>query len=345
MNQNLFFIGFQLLQEEINPRMEKLRDEQQQYVEFQKLKRDIDHLTHIHYSYKYLQCKKQMETCDKNIELATMFVENSRKEIENNIAESEAIVNQCQEVQERIDAETGGELAELEKELAVKSKTEATANGAKKSASQDVDAEKRKLKLIQKNLSKDEEALQSKEAQVAKVGGLFQKLKETDENDSKAFSDAQKRFQAISAGLDMNEDGQASSLQEQLISEYLFLRMIQLAKPTIFFSISIATKTKLSEATTTIKKSEMDLKYMTKVLQDKEKTQTKSDTSYQKNQQNLANKEQEVKQIEVCEFQIYFFRFILRMHFVINLYTGTIGKNRLPRRIFGRIGKASRHIE
>lgn len=46
----------------------------------------------------------------------------------------------------------------------------------------------------------------------------------------------------------------------------------------------------------------MDLKYMTKVLQDKEKTQTKSDTSYQKNQQNLANKEKEVKQIEVCEF-------------------------------------------
>lgn len=216
-----FFPNFipQLLQEEINPRMEKLRDEQQQYVEYQKLKRDIDHLTHIHYSYRYLQLKKAVENCEKSIEAANSFITKSREEIENNKTEAESIVTQCQEVQERIDAETGGQLAELEKELAVKSKTEATANGAKKSAGQEVDAEKRKLKLIQKNLSKDEEALTVKEAQMAKVGDLFQTLREADENDSKAFSDAQKRFQAISAGLEMNEDGQASSLQEQLTSK------------------------------------------------------------------------------------------------------------------------------
>lgn len=199
--------------------MEKLRDEQQQYVEFQKLKRDIDHLTHIHYSYKYLQLKKAMENCEKSIETANQFIDNSHKEIEKNVAETEAIVEQCAEVQQRIDAETGGELADLETQLAAKSKTEATANGAMKSAGHEVDAEKRKLKLIQKNVAKDEEALQTKEAQMAKVGGLFQSLREADEADSKAFSDAQKRFQAISAGLDMNEDGQASSLQEQLTSK------------------------------------------------------------------------------------------------------------------------------
>lgn len=210
----------QLLQEEINPRMEKLRHEQQQYVEFQKLKREIDHLTHIHYSYRYRQLEMAMESSSKSIESANKFIENSRTEIENNIAETERIVNESQEMQERIDAETGGELADLEKDLAVKAKTEATANGAKKSANQEVETEKRKLKLIQKNLSKDEDALQSKEAEMGRVGGLFQTLKEADEADSKAFSDAQKRFQAVSAGLDVNEEGQASSLQGQLTSEY-----------------------------------------------------------------------------------------------------------------------------
>lgn len=201
--------------------MEKLRDEQQQYVEFQKLKRDIDHLTHIHYSYKYLQMKKAMENCEKSIETANEFIESSRKEIEKNVTDSEAIVEQCSEMQKHIDAETGGELADLEKDLAAKSKTEATANGAKKSANHEVDAEKRKLKLVQKNVAKDEEALQAKESQMAKVGGLFQTLREADEADTKAFSDAQKRFQAISAGLDVNEDGQAASLQEQLTSELI----------------------------------------------------------------------------------------------------------------------------
>lgn len=206
--------------EEINPRMEKLREEQQQYDIFQKLKRDIDHLTHIHYSFKYLQLKKAMENCEKSIENANKYIEDSKKEIENGIAECEQIDQQCLEVQKRIDEETGGELAELEKELAGKSKVLATANGATKSAGQEVDSEKRKLKMLQKNLSKDEEALRAKEAQMAKVGDLFQSLKEADENDRKAFTDAQKRFQAVSTGLDMNEDGQATSLQEQLTSKF-----------------------------------------------------------------------------------------------------------------------------
>lgn len=44
----------------------------------------------------------------------------------------------------------------------------------------------------------------------------------------------------------------------------------------------------------------MDLKYMTKQLQDKEKTQMKSDSSYQTNKQKLEIKEKEIKHFEVC---------------------------------------------
>lgn len=43
----------------------------------------------------------------------------------------------------------------------------------------------------------------------------------------------------------------------------------------------------------------MDLKFATKSLQDKEKTQTKDDTSYRTNKANLEKKEREIKTIEV----------------------------------------------
>lgn len=49
----------------------------------------------------------------------------------------------------------------------------------------------------------------------------------------------------------------------------------------------------------------MDLKFMTKALQDKERTQTKTDSSYQKNKDNLDNKEREVKSIEVKDYFKY----------------------------------------
>lgn len=43
----------------------------------------------------------------------------------------------------------------------------------------------------------------------------------------------------------------------------------------------------------------MDLKFMTKSLSDKEKTQTKDDSSYQTNKANLDKKEREIKAMEV----------------------------------------------
>lgn len=201
----------------MQPRIEKLREEQSQYVEYQKIVRDIDYLTHIHVSFVYLNFKKAVENCEKNIKACATYIDNGTKEIEDNKNEIVKIDEECIAMQERIDSEEGGNLKELETELAAKSKAEATANGAKKSAHSEVETEKRKLKTLLKNTSKDEDALKEKEAQMKQVGGLFQNLKEADESGRKAFVDAQKRFQAISAGLDMNEDGEAASLQEQLI--------------------------------------------------------------------------------------------------------------------------------
>lgn len=218
--RNLISFFWQLLKEEVQPRIEKLREEQSQYVEYQKIVRDIDYLTHIHVSFVYQNCKKAVENCEKNIKSCGTYIENSIKEIEDNKNEIVRIDEECAVMQERIDGESGGSLVDLETELAVKSKAEATANGAKKSASSEVETEKRKLKTLLKNTGKDEEALKEKEAQMTEVGGLFQNLKDTDEADRKAFADAQKRFQAISAGLDMNEDGEAASLQEQLIGTH-----------------------------------------------------------------------------------------------------------------------------
>lgn len=200
--------------------MIKLRDEQQAYMEFQQLKRDIDHLTHIHISYLYLQRRKAVQNCEKTIESANVYIENSRKEITSNIAESETIDEECKAIQESIESESGGNLTELEKDLDVRMKTEAQASGVRKCATQEVDSEKRKLKTLQKNLSKDESALDTKATQMSEVGDMFQQLKDAAENDKKAYDDAQKRFQAVSTGLEMDEEGKTSSLQEQLISKY-----------------------------------------------------------------------------------------------------------------------------
>lgn len=228
-----------MLLEEVKPRIEKLREEQAQYNEFQKLNRDIDHLTHIHISHTFLQYKKAVSGCENEIAKVNEYIEKSQKKIEDNVSESEKIDQQCKEVQDAIDNHTGGELAEMEKELTAKTKAETQANAERKGAVSNVEAEKRKLKTLQRNMANDEKALTAKNEEHNRVGGLFQQLKETDEHDAKLYADAQKKLQAISAGLATTEGGETASLQEQLNSEYcIAMRMPHSSFWPIFFYFS-----------------------------------------------------------------------------------------------------------
>lgn len=65
----------------------------------------------------------------------------------------------------------------------------------------------------------DSAALTSKEQELAKVQNLFQSLKDADAADTEAFAASQRKFEAVSAGMDVNEDGEAETLQEQLMSK------------------------------------------------------------------------------------------------------------------------------
>lgn len=206
----------QVLTEEVKPRIDKLREEQAAYAEFQKITRDIDHLTHIHISYTYMQMTKKHEGGIKSVAEINEFIENSKEKIESNIKEGENIEQQCKEMQAAIDSNAGGELAELEKELTVKTKAATTANAEKKEATSTFEAEKRKLKMLERNIANDEKALADKNEEHNRVGDLFQQLKEADENDAKAYKDAQQKLQAISSGLATTEGGETATLQDQL---------------------------------------------------------------------------------------------------------------------------------
>lgn len=80
-------------------------------------------------------------------------------------------------------------------------------------------SEERKLKTLQKNVVIDENALVKKEAEMEKTENVFVKLKSDEADDLKAYQDAQKRFEAVNLGLALNDDGEATSLQDQLTSE------------------------------------------------------------------------------------------------------------------------------
>lgn len=78
---------------------------------------------------------------------------------------------------------------------------------------------------------------------------MFEALKKANDDDAQAAEAAEKRYEAVCSGLSVNEDGEAASLQDQLM----------------------AARSQVTEANTTIKTSEMELKHTQKVYNDKSK--------------------------------------------------------------------------
>jgi hypothetical protein len=54
---------------------------------------------------------------------------------------------------------------------------------------------------------------------IFQAGGTFETLKQQEADDLKAYQDAQKRVEAVNLGLALNDEGEATSLQDQLTSK------------------------------------------------------------------------------------------------------------------------------
>ncbi|KAL9913047.1 structural maintenance of chromosomes 2 [Glossina fuscipes fuscipes] len=272
-----------LLHEEVEPKLEKLRREKSAYMEYQKICRDIEYLTRIHISYLYLKYKDSLKSIEANIETLTGRIETAKQNIINNNEERERIKEKTKELQCHIDETSGGALREVETELERELMNEGKAAGNLKASQSTIDQEEKRLKSIVKSMEDDEKSLQLKQKEMDKAKNLFQNLKEADSADSLAYEEAQKKYEAVSQGLSTNEDGQASSLQDQLINA----------------------KQSLSEAQTLIKTSDMELKHSRQLLRQKESETQTNDAAYTKDknlhdklQSEIQNISQKLKSIE-----------------------------------------------
>ncbi|XP_030388372.1 structural maintenance of chromosomes protein 2 [Scaptodrosophila lebanonensis] len=265
-----------LLEEEVQPKLDKLRKERAAYQEYQKTCRDIEFLTRIHISAQYLQQREALKSVVIKEQKIEAHIDNCRSTRASNIEEIQKIEESVKEIQHQVDAEMGGALKDLETELTAKQAVQATTSGSLKAAQGTIGQDEKKIRMAAKNISDDEGALAKKQFDMSKVQGEFQSLKDADINDAQAYEKAQRKFEAVSQGLSTNEDGQASTLQEQLI----------------------VAKQQLSEAQTTIKTSEMELRHTRTLLKQKESETQSNDAAYIKDKNLQENLEAEIRKLE-----------------------------------------------
>merc|ERR1712203_728647 len=111
-----------ILNEEITPTLAKLKEERSTYLEYQKIQRELEHLTKLYIAWKFISAQEAAEKLDHDKKM----VEENLAKLQNDIVEGEkqieSITTRIEELQRQRDQEQGGKLEQLEKELKEKEK-------------------------------------------------------------------------------------------------------------------------------------------------------------------------------------------------------------------------------
>lgn len=162
-----------------------------------------------------------------------------------------------------------GSLKEAENE---ENKLVAAANGSRES----VKAEEKLVAQARTDVAQDEAALSQKEKELEKVGELFKSLKEKCDRDLELYAAAQERFEKVSAGFLLGENGESATLEQQLMSA----------------------KQNLTKARTEMERCEMRLKHGKEQLAKKQTEMRSTENEYRQDGKNLESVEAELKSIE-----------------------------------------------
>uniref|UniRef100_A0A7M5XBT0 SMC hinge domain-containing protein n=2 Tax=Clytia hemisphaerica TaxID=252671 RepID=A0A7M5XBT0_9CNID len=172
--------------------------------------------------------------------------------------------------------ESGNVLKELEKRVDELSKIEVKATSDVKHANESLNAEKKKLRQLQKNNTDSTSQLQSKEKLIEKLEHQISSFEERNTADAQAVTKAQDHYHAVSAGLSSNDDGEDKTLADQLME----------------------CKNAISKADTEIKQAQIKLKHEEGELKKKQADLKSTEKGYEKDKVAFEAMKKDLTKIE-----------------------------------------------
>ncbi|KAF6737987.1 Structural maintenance of chromosomes protein 2 [Oryzias melastigma] len=254
-----------ILDEEITPTMQKLQEERSSYLEYQKLMREIQHLSRLYVAWLFVCAEETKAKSAENLKEMQDKIAKMQATMAENESKIQELSAQIQELEKKNDQEVNGELKTLEMSLASVQREDAKAQSALDLKKQNLKDETKKRKELVKSMEEDKKVLVVKEKEVAKLSEQLQALQVEGQKNSAGLEAAEQHFKAVSAGLSTNEDGEEATLAGQMM----------------------ACKNDMSKADTEAKQAQMTLKHAQAELKTKQAEVKKMDGGYKKDQDTL----------------------------------------------------------
>ncbi|GKT48679.1 structural maintenance of chromosomes protein 4 [Colletotrichum spaethianum] len=207
----------ELLQDEIEPKLEKLRTEKRAFLDFQQTQNDLERLTRVVVAHDYVRCQEKLAQSAADLE----GKKQRQKDLEESAARLKSEISHLEEDVKRVRAQRDKELKKGGKaqglEDAVKKHSNelvrlATVMDLKKSSMAE---EKEKKTAVEKNVSELEATLQEKTQAFEEIKARFDAAKEDLEKQSQEAESKEELLQTLQTGV-ASKDGQESGYQGQL---------------------------------------------------------------------------------------------------------------------------------
>ncbi|NXC45171.1 SMC2 protein, partial [Penelope pileata] len=249
-----------VIDEEISPTLEKLKEERKSYIEYQKMMREVENLQRIFIAYQFVQAE-EIKSCSTS---ALKDTQEDIKKIQESMAKNEQKVKELEEeiaeMEKEKDEKFGTAFRSLEDALSELQKLDTRARSALDLKKQNLKNEEKKRKELLKALQEDSKAFKTKEKEIKKIQEGVNALQEQSKRDAEALATAQQYFNAVSAGLSSVENGLEATFADQMMN----------------------CKNEISKAATEAQQVQMKLKHAQQELKTKQAEVTKMDKGYKK---------------------------------------------------------------
>ncbi|XP_035165873.1 structural maintenance of chromosomes protein 2 [Oxyura jamaicensis] len=252
-----------ILDEEITPTIEKLKEERLCYLEYQKVMREMEHLSHLCLAHQFVLAEEIKAHSADTLKEAQTKIEKIQESMAENEKKVKELQKQIAELEEERNKEIGDMLQSLEDSLSELQRLDAKARSALDLKKQNLKSEENKHKELVKCMQEDSKAFTAKQKELKKIQEGLDALQEESKKDTDALVTAQQNFNAVYAGLSNNGDGEEATLADQMMT----------------------CKNEISKAVTEAKQAQMKLKYAQQELKTKQAEVKKMDGGYKKDQE------------------------------------------------------------
>ncbi len=207
----------ELLREEIEPKLEKLRTEKRAFLDFQQTQNDLERLTRVVVAHDYVRYQERLEQSETDLEKKRQ----RQKDLDESATRLKSEISHLEQDVKRVRAERDKELRKGGKAQALEDSVKkhsnelvrlATVMDLKKSSKGE--EEERKV-AVQKNVTELEAALQEKTKAYEKIKAKYDTAKDENEKQAQEAESKEELLQTLQTGV-ASKEGQESGYQGQL---------------------------------------------------------------------------------------------------------------------------------